>query len=426
MEVAPLPMTDPWSDRIQRDPKIDAQMLRGVPSEIAVNMTQVEILHHGENLNFRPYLHLQGRIDEVTPDVKLPYGVEKLPFKEDSGPSFDAFYEFTDTQLSELVTKGYFTEKFEVPREMSETVWDLPGKADYLLVYPETSTEPPLVFVSVADRNEMTMTQATSEYDLHEYFPNYVAEQELTTEQVIQETEAEEALARSSELSDLFEGHEFEAPNEAHMANDFTHTGSSAGYGGAGEVDADVPHGVFETLVDQVRSRQTELFGEETPSLLEAGDEDLSSETQAPEEDETEGYQDESDVRIPNRPSVKDLYRQRMAPSVAQALVAEGKLLNELPTKDETSAEPEADIDDPFAEIEGDDLFEDEIEPEEELDVEPVEHPELSEEEMEARAKTLRRKERERAEAHREAEKAADERSEKESTDEDAKDLDMS
>lgn len=421
MEVAPLPMTDPWSDRIQRNPEIDAQMLRGVPSEIAVNMTQVAIHHHGQSLNFRPYLHLQGRIEEIVPDVKLPYGIEKLPFKEESGPSFDAFYEFTDEQLSVLVTKGYFTENFQVPAEMSETVWDLPGKADYLMVYPETSAEPPLVFVSVADRNEMTMTQASSEYDLHDYFPNYLAEQDLSTEQVIQETEAEESLARSNELSDLFEGHEFEAPNELHMANDFTHTASAESYAGGAQADPELPHGVFETLVDQVKARQTELFGEEKKSLLDADEDELTSEANVLVEEAQE--EDETDVRIPRRPSVRDLYRDRMAPSVAEAFAAEGKLLSEINTKADAA---DAEIDDPFAEIEGDDLFEGEIEAEEELDVEPVEHPELNDEELEERAERMRRKERTRAEAHRDAEKAADERAENESTDEDAKDLDLS
>lgn len=264
MEVAPLPMTDPWSDRIQRDPKIDAQMLRGVPSDIAVNMSMVEILHHGEKLNFRPYLHLQGRIDEVIPEVKLPYGVDKLPFKEDSGPSFDAFYEFSDDQLSDLVTKGYFTDKFKVPSDMSQTTWDLPGKADYLLVYPGTAAEPPLVFVGVQDRSEMTMTQASSEYDLHEYFPSYLNDRELPTENVIQKEDAQVAMQRSSELSDLFEGHEFEAPNELHFDEDFSSTENSLG-----TEEPEVPQGVFETLVGQARNEQETSSIEDGLSLLD-------------------------------------------------------------------------------------------------------------------------------------------------------------
>lgn len=211
MEIAPLRMDDPASVRFKYSSSTDAQMMREVPTEIAVAMERVEILHHGEERNYRPYLHLTGKIEEIMPEVELPYGASKLPFKPGTGPRMDAFYEFTDAQLAELVAKGYFTEDFEVPAQMSQITWDLPGKADYLVVAPEHMEDLPVVFVGVHDRSALTLTEASSEYDLHNYFPDYSKPEE----QFEAEVEFQKAAEYQGQLRDLFADEQFDVPDVA-------------------------------------------------------------------------------------------------------------------------------------------------------------------------------------------------------------------
>lgn len=360
MDVAPLTMNDPWAHRAQNDPKVNAQMLRGVPSEIAVDMSSIEIYHHGPELNYRPYLHLAGGIDEVTPGVMLPFGVKRLPFKEGSSPAFDAFYEFTDAQLADLVEKGYFTEDFKVPEELEQAVWDLPAKADFLVVAPEHSTDVPLIFVGVHDSREMTMTEASSEYDLHNFFPNYIADKELGAEEVIQRREAEEAKTRSDEIKDLFADVEFEEPvDRSRTSRDDIFEMDEAEAPGTPGVQPQVPQDVFGKLIGEARARQVALFGE----APEAQTAEEQAETVAEEVPEFTQDDAEESVRVPRRPSVSELYRSKIAPSIAASLeadVEDSLLSGSLSPDKDKSVEVEAETadDEPVAhpEAETDDL----------------------------------------------------------------------
>lgn len=182
MKIAPLNTNDPWFGRITSDENTPKETLRAVPVENTVQMELVELLHGDQRSNFRPYLHLRGELISTIPSVELPYGVDELLLRRGSGPVIDAFYDFDTQQLSDLVAKGYFTEAFRVPEEMSGIPWTLPGQADFVVVGPEFSDQPPVVFMSVHDRSELELDGRSLGDSLSKYFPDYHPEAEAQAE----------------------------------------------------------------------------------------------------------------------------------------------------------------------------------------------------------------------------------------------------
>lgn len=245
MKIAPLKVSDPWFGRIVNNDTVQADSLLAVPIESTVEMELVELLHGGPEDNYRPYLHLRGELTEAKPAVELPYGVTELTMRTGSGLTIDAFYDFNQRQLSDLVSKGYFTDKFKVPDEMSGIPWTLPGKADFLVVAPELSDQPPLVFMNVHEQNELALDEANSGYELSAYFPDYTldAEQQAAAETAI------DAPEHSGSSLDMFSNESFEERRPGDLV---------APAVGAVEPEqrTSVPVGVFERLVSEIEAQQ--------------------------------------------------------------------------------------------------------------------------------------------------------------------------
>ncbi|WP_311245250.1 MULTISPECIES: hypothetical protein [unclassified Microbacterium] len=245
MKIAPLKVTDPWYGRIVNNGNIHADALSGVPIEGLVEMELIELLHGGPERNYRPYLHLRGEMVQVTPSVALPYGVTELPMRQGSGVAIDAFYDFNQDQLGVLVSKGYFTEAFEVPENLAHAEWVLPGTADFLVVAPDYADDAPLVFMNVHDDTRLELDEASSGYELTAYFPDYTpaAENEATLQSGLDE------VPRSERTSDLFRDVQFEAhtPIAEFTAPEIPH-----------ETDAHqaVPDGIFSRLMSEIEARE--------------------------------------------------------------------------------------------------------------------------------------------------------------------------
>lgn len=249
MKIAPLKLTDPWLHRLARDSEADTEALSAVPCEISVRMETVSVLHHGIDQNHRPYLHLRGQLVQVQPDVALPYGITELPFRSGSEPSFDAFYEFGTDQLLELVRKGYFGSRFQVPETMTGIVWELPAEADFLLVAPERIDQPPLVFVGVRNQNNTELNEGNSGYTLAEYFPDYSGEE---PDRGV--TENQPAVSeRSDQIEDLFADEEF----------DVVHRGQGSGPNPMEQL----PGGVFDRVLEEVRGHRRAKEGTLRPGV---------------------------------------------------------------------------------------------------------------------------------------------------------------
>lgn len=243
MKIAPLKVSDPWFGRIMNDAQVPADSLSSVPIESTVEMELVELLHGAAEGNYRPYLHLRGELTEVRPAVELPYGVSELALRRGAGLTVDAFYDFNQQQLAELVGKGYFTEAFKVPEGMSGIPWKLPGKADFLVVAPALSDEPPVVFMNVREQNSLELDEANSGYELTEYFPDYSAENQPTPEAGVDEP------VRSGPALDVFGGVDFEEHKQVDLP-------AQQPRGEDLDLRSIVPDGVFSRLVSEIQAQQ--------------------------------------------------------------------------------------------------------------------------------------------------------------------------
>ncbi|MEU3016596.1 AAA family ATPase [Nocardiopsis sp. NPDC007018] len=253
MKTAPLKFTDPWLHRLAHSDKVRTQALRAFPCDISVRMEVVAILHHGTDLNHRPYLHLRGQIIRVLPDFPLPFGITELPYRSGSEPTFDAFYEFDTEQLSELVRKGYFGPRFRVPESMIGIVWELPAVTDFLVVSPEGPEHPPVVFAGVRDQNSAELDEEGSGYTLAEYFPDFTAEnsaQEAVESRPVVPT-------RSEQIDDLFAGEEDlnEFPRGQEGVDRYAPASVRSAAG-------QVPKSVFDQVLEEVEAQRQGGVGE--------------------------------------------------------------------------------------------------------------------------------------------------------------------
>ncbi|MCI4659589.1 hypothetical protein [Cryobacterium zhongshanensis] len=263
MKIAPLKVSDPWFGRMMTNRQVQAETLRDVPIESTVEMELVELLHGGPEDNYRPYLHLRGELTSAKPIVELPYGIDELVLRRGSGLNVDAFYDFNPRQLNDLVVKGYFTEAFQVPDEMSGIPWALPGKADFLVVAPEFADQPPVVFMNVQDQSELGLDEANSGYDLSAYFPDYVAQVQAQADTAT----AVDAPEHSGAGLDVFADEAFDNNHSPERV---------APRRGVDELDqrADVPMGVFSRLVSEIEAQRVvepEIIDEPEPAETLAG-----------------------------------------------------------------------------------------------------------------------------------------------------------
>ena len=290
MKITPLKISDPWFGRVLANNSVQAESLQGVPVENNVEVELVELLHGSAEENYRPYLHLRGELTEAIPEVELSYGITELVLRRGSGLRVDAFYDFNAAQLSDLVSKGYFTSSFKVPDEMSGIPWTLPGKADFLIVAPEFADQPPLVFMGLHDQSELALNETNSGYNLAEYFPDYSVQAELTT---ITPAEAAAAPERTGSGRDMFSDVVLEAPRAAPPTRYLDDVEDEDG------PRTSVPDGIFRRLISEIEAR--------TPAPEVTSDlEDLDE------------YVEPEQVIEPGSPV--DVYRSRVAPGVEQVL----------------------------------------------------------------------------------------------------------
>ncbi|MET3172860.1 UNVERIFIED_ORG: hypothetical protein ABIB52_000688 [Arthrobacter sp. UYCu721] len=297
MKVAGFKMTDPWASRVLRSKGVETERVASAPVETVVLMERVSFEHHGSDKNYRPLLHLTGELRSILPDEALPYGVEEVTFRSGLGPTVDAFYEFDDAQLTELVSKGYFTEGFEPPSTMAGIPWELPTTIDALILAPEHNGDAPVVFVTIHGQTELALDAENSGYDLAEYFENKLTP-EAQQEQALLSTQRG-VPTRSGEINDLFAAEQFTTPDAAQRFEALTRQSS-------GEFPV-VRASIFEDLMADFRQKRTAEAAE------------LAAQPVEYDPDTVEG-----------------VYHQRIVPGVAKALT--------LPSEDTVTpdvAEPE-------------------------------------------------------------------------------------
>ena len=169
-----------WVQRALSMRDVETREVEG-EADIKVLVDTLYFTNHGPSSNYRPVLHVRGRLVGLVPydTPEIAYGVTEVTFDRnmDGGDStVDAFYEFSDEQLVALVQKGFFNEGFEPPADLLNQVWQLPAHYKGIAIAPRNETEAPLVFLDVVDRDGLVIDSENSGLDLSDYFPDYLSE----------------------------------------------------------------------------------------------------------------------------------------------------------------------------------------------------------------------------------------------------------
>jgi hypothetical protein len=190
-----------------------ALSMRGVESREVKGEADIKVLvdtlyftNHGARSNYRPVLHVRGRLVGLVPygSPEIAYGVTEVDFDQMDGgaTTVDAFYEFTDEQLVSLVEKGFFNEGFEPPSDLLNQVWMLPAHYEGVVIAPRNENEAPLAFLDVVDRDGLVVDAVTSGLDLSDYFPDYLAQ--IRARDHENEKSVDHALERTDHVNDIF------------------------------------------------------------------------------------------------------------------------------------------------------------------------------------------------------------------------------
>lgn len=291
MKVAGMKMTNPWASRVLRERGLAWERVIEAPVETVVMMESVTFEHHGPGKNYRPLLHLTGELQSIRPHEVLPHGIDEVTFRAGLAPTVDAFYEFDDAQLAELVSKGYFTEGFEPPSDrMSGIPWELPTTIDALVLAPDREGETPVVFVTIHGQTGLALDAENSGYDLAVYFDN-----QLTPEAERARTDAlkrQDVPVMAGSFEDAFANEDFVIPDGPHMAGSAADPLQSAG------TYPPVRASIFEDLMSEFRD------------VIPVSEPVIADEV-APEPEP---------AQEPEADPLDSVYRERIAPGVAQAL----------------------------------------------------------------------------------------------------------
>lgn len=294
MKVAGMKMTNPWASRVLRNRGVDCERVMDAPVETVVVMESVTFEHHGPGKNYRPLLHLTGELRSIRPAESLPHGIDEITFRAGLAPTVDAFYEFDDVQLAELVGKGYFTEGFEPPSDrMAGIPWELPTTIDALILAPESHDDTPVVFVTIHGQTGLALDAKNSGYDLAVYFENQLGTEAENERAAAAAKQATPALAGG--VKDIFASEEF-------LAHDATR---SAGlFEEAEGISGDFPT-VRASIFDELMSEFKDVLPVAEPQPV-----DVDADPEPEHAPEQESEDDPLD----------SIYRDRIAPGVAKAL----------------------------------------------------------------------------------------------------------
>lgn len=197
-----------WVQRALSMRDVETREVEG-EADIKVLVDTLYFTNHGPTSNYRPVLHVRGRLVGLVPydSPEIAYGVTEVTFDRnmDGGDStVDAFYEFSDEQLVALVQKGFFNEGFEPPADLLNQVWQLPAHYKGIAIAPRNETEAPLVFLDVVDRDGLVIDSENSGLDLSDYFPDYLSE--IRSRESENGLSADRSMERTSQVNDMFAG----------------------------------------------------------------------------------------------------------------------------------------------------------------------------------------------------------------------------
>lgn len=214
--VTGMKRSDRWAQHVLSMRGVESQEVKG-EADIKVLVDTLYFTNHGARSNYRPVLHVRGRLVGLVPygAPEIAYGVTEIDFDREMGvgaTTVDAFYEFTDEQLVSLVQKGFFNEGFEPPSDLLNQIWMLPAHYEGVVIAPRNEQEAPLTFIDVIDRDGLVVDALTSGLDLADYFPDYLNELRIRDRE--NDKFAERPMERTHQVDDIFAGMESQYDDE--------------------------------------------------------------------------------------------------------------------------------------------------------------------------------------------------------------------
>lgn len=283
-----------WVQRALSMRDVETREVEG-EADIKVLVDTLYFTNHGPSSNYRPVLHVRGRLVGLVPydSPEIAYGVTEVTFDRnmDGGDStVDAFYEFSDEQLVALVQKGFFNEGFEPPADLLNQVWQLPAYYKGIAIAPRNETEAPLVFLDVVDRDGLVIDSENSGLDLSDYFPDYLSE--IRSRESENSLSADRSMERTSQVNDMFAGmdlSEYDEDGSEGRINEAEGASISQALSGASVATLPVMESpLFDALMRNAQSKaaaaqesESEVEAEETredkPSVESAKESTLNS-----------------------------------------------------------------------------------------------------------------------------------------------------
>lgn len=279
-----------WAMRALSMRDVETREVEG-DADIKVLVDTLYFTNHGPASNYRPVLHVRGRLVGLVPydSPEIAYGVTEVAFDRnmDGGDTtVDAFYEFSDEQLVTLVQKGFFNEGFEPPADLLNQVWQLPAHYKGIAIAPRNETEAPLVFLDVVDRDGLVIDSLTSGLDLSDYFPDYLSE--IRSREQENNLSANKGVERTSVVNDMFADMDTEFDGDEGRSNEAEGASISQALSGASLTTLPVMESpLFDALMRNAQEKAaatqeneaeaSEEVREETPSVEPAGTDSLDS-----------------------------------------------------------------------------------------------------------------------------------------------------
>lgn len=273
-----------WVQRALSMRDVETREVEG-EADIKVLVDTLYFTNHGPSSNYRPVLHVRGRLVGLVPydSPEIAYGVTEVTFDRnmDGGDStVDAFYEFSDEQLVALVQKGFFNEGFEPPADLLNQVWQLPAHYKGIAIAPRNETEAPLVFLDVVDRDGLVIDSENSGLDLSDYFPDYLSE--IRSRESENSLSADRSMERTSQVNDMFAGmdlSEYDEDGSEGRTNEAEGASISQALSGASVATLPVMESpLFDALMRNAQNKAAAQDEAEAPAE-ETREEDLSAQS---------------------------------------------------------------------------------------------------------------------------------------------------
>ena len=122
-----------------------------------------------DDTRYRPYLVLDTEIKGAIGDFSN--GITEFRYRDDDKLLRAVNYDFTDDELSVLVSKGLYNKDFEVPALFTDTDFEIPIDLDIYLVNVNDKT---MIYASYDMISDLKTNSKESEYDLVQYFDKQV------------------------------------------------------------------------------------------------------------------------------------------------------------------------------------------------------------------------------------------------------------